>query len=1029
MAYPPEPRETASSVGKTICLNMIVKNEMANLERCLGSVADHIDCWVIGDTGSTDGTQDFIKSFFAARNLPGELQSIPFHNFEQARNAALDCAYASPLAYDYLLFDDADMELVVDDRGFRDKLDAPVYLLLQRTDSGLTYWNTRLVRRDAGARYRGVTHEYLGVPGGVKQLQGVWYKDHASGSNRVDKFQRDIRLLEEGLKSEPDNHRYWFYLAQSYRDAGEKAKAAELYAKRADMGGWDEEAWYARLQEARCLRDLGDEGGFLRQALAAFNQRPQRAEPLHDLARYFRERGKHDASVLFSEPGLAVQRPEPDILFLEDFVYSAGMQEEYSIAANYVRDPARKDRGFAACNWLALNRQVPSRSRELARWNLFYYLKPASALMPSLTARQVGFTPPDGYHPSNPSVARLGNEIVLLQRAVNFTLSEDGTYRTPNDAPIHTRNFLLRLDAELAIRSSSEILPPTDMPAPAFREVQGFEDARLFAWRNELWCIACVRELTPEGWCDQVLARIDDFSPGSCRLTDWRVLRPQGPRRHEKNWMPQIVGDQLQFIHLSDPTRVIDEHAQTIFEATPAIAAEQFRGGTQAILFDGGWLALVHEVSERDKRRYYQHRFVWFDSANQLRRVSLPFFFITKGVEFAAGLARAPDGKGLLISFGVGDGQAWIAIVEASDVRHLLEDIEQLPSGASESRGTTASTPKIKFPGVRSTPTAAAAAKPESRWTPRTEAAGTELMVAGLKERMGAELTRINLNVNYPGDDKTDDRPRVVWMHHDVNQSWVQWCKDKELVGSVDCFVFVSHWQKQRYLDTFELPPQRCVVMRHALDISPKTRCWEAAPILRCAYTSTPFRGLAVLLDAWERINPANAELHIWSSMKLYLEDDRPYEHLYARASSLRGVIYHGLSPNPELRVALRSMHFLTYPCTFAETACLAAIEAMAAGCRLIVPFLGALPETTAGFARVYPSNPNEEDHVAAFCENLAAELAIPWAGNPNLSLSQQAYCATAYDWPTRLLEWRQLIRRLCDQTGAAPALQVAGGA
>ena len=84
--------------GKTLCLNMIVKNEMANLERCLAAVADHIDCWVIGDTGSTDGTQDFIKSFFAARDIPGELHSFPFENFEQARNAALDCAYASPLS-------------------------------------------------------------------------------------------------------------------------------------------------------------------------------------------------------------------------------------------------------------------------------------------------------------------------------------------------------------------------------------------------------------------------------------------------------------------------------------------------------------------------------------------------------------------------------------------------------------------------------------------------------------------------------------------------------------------------------------------------------------------------------------------------------------------------------------------------------------------------------------------------------------------------------------------------------------------
>jgi glycosyltransferase involved in cell wall biosynthesis len=676
--------------GRALCLNMIVKNEIANLERCLTSVADHIDCWVIGDTGSTDGTRDFIRAFFAVRGIPGELHSFPFHNFEQARNAALDCAYASPLAYDYLLLADADMELVVEDSNFRMKLEGPCYDLLQRT--GISYWNARIVRRDAGARYRGVTHEYLSLPnGGSRQLHGVWYKDHANGANRVDKFERDIRLLEEALKEQPDNHRYWFYLAQSYNDAGQKAKAAEIYAKRAAMGGWDEEAWYAHLQQARCLRDLGDEGGFLREALAAFEQRQQRAEPLYDLARYFRERGKHATSVLYSEQGLALQRPERDILFLEDFVYTTGLKEEYSISANYARDLARKDRGFAACNWLSLNRTIPANCRDLAQWNLFFYLKPASAIMPSFTARPVGFTPPDGYHPSNPSVARLGDEILLLQRAVNFTLSESGEYRTPNGAPCHTRNFLLRLDAELSTQSSSEILPPGDMPEPAFREVQGFEDARLFAWRKKLWCIACVRELTPEGWCEQVLARIDESSPGSCRLTDWRVLRPQGPRRHEKNWMPQIAGDALQFLYLCDPTRVVDETARTVADTTAPIAAERFRGGTQAIAFDGGWLALVHEVSERDKSRYYQHRFVWFDAQSQLQRVSRPFYFIKNGVEFAAGLARHPDGKRLLVSFGIGDNEAWIATVQAGEARQLLEDAERLSFGAPPAAADNAS--------------------------------------------------------------------------------------------------------------------------------------------------------------------------------------------------------------------------------------------------------------------------------------------------------------------------------------------------
>jgi glycosyltransferase involved in cell wall biosynthesis len=677
--------------AKMLCLNMIVKNEKANLERCLGAVADHIDCWVIGDTGSTDGTQDFIKSFFAARNLPGELHSFPFHNFEQARNAALDRAYASPLAFDYLLFDDADMELVVEDRNFREKLEAPGYRLIQRADSGLTYWNARLVKRNIGARYHGVTHEYLDVPGGVKELHGVWYKDHASGSNRVDKFERDIKLLLEGLKQEPENHRYWFYLAQSYRDAGQTKKAAEAYAKRAGMGGWDEEAWSARLQEARCLRKLEDEGGFLRQALAAFNQRPQRAEPLYDLARFYREGGKNDASLLFSEAGLALPRPDQDILFLEDFVYTAGLREEFSIAANYARDPVRKDRGFAACNWLALNRGIPDGSRELAWSNLFYYLEPASVMMPSFAARRIGFTPPDGYRPSNPSVTRWGECIVLAQRAVNYTLKEQGLdYQTADAAPVNTRNFLLRLTNELDIQSAVEVLPPADMPAPAFDRILGFEDLRLFVWRGELWCTACVRELTPEGWCEQVMARIDESGPGPCELTDWRVLHPDGPRLHEKNWMPQVDGDRLRLVYSCDPTRVLDDQSRTTIETTPSIAAKRFRGGSQAIAFDGGWLALIHEVQWRQsvERRFYQHRFVWFDNeSGKLQRVSRPFYFHQKGVEFAAGLAWHPDGKRLLVSYSVADSESWIATIDAVEVQDVLENADRLPSGAPETSG------------------------------------------------------------------------------------------------------------------------------------------------------------------------------------------------------------------------------------------------------------------------------------------------------------------------------------------------------
>jgi glycosyltransferase involved in cell wall biosynthesis len=304
----------------------------------------------------------------------------------------------------------------------------------------------------------------------------------------------------------------------------------------------------------------------------------------------------------------------------------------------------------------------------------------------------------------------------------------------------------------------------------------------------------------------------------------------------------------------------------------------------------------------------------------------------------------------------------------------------------------------------------------KSTWVPDAPAAGTELMVARLRSRLGHELDRINLKVNHPGDEPRDQRPLVIWVHHDMDQQYMQWCTDKARTALVDCFVFVSNWQRERYLNKFGLPPERCVVLRNATEVDQTPREWRRDGVWRCAYTSTPFRGLSVLLDAWQRLSPANAELHVWSSMSLYKMDDAPYKHILEKAESTPGVIYHGLAPNDELRQALRDIHFLVYPCTFAETSCLAVIEAMAAGCRVIAPSFGALPETTGGYARIYPFNPDPQEHGITFCENLAAELASPWAGDPGLSLEQQSHCASVYNWPRRLAEWRQVIEWACKQ-------------
>jgi tetratricopeptide (TPR) repeat protein len=206
-------------------------------------------------------------------------------------------------------------------------------------------------------------------------LSDIWFLDHGDGSSRVEKASRDLRLLSEAMRLDQDNARYWFYLAQTYWDEGRIAEAASAYARRAEMSGFAEKTWYARLQRARCLLALGDEFGFFTEALAAYKERPHRAEPLYDLARFYRERGLYEVAVLYCEAGLALRWPEDDTLFIDDFTYSTGLREELSIAGYYCQNSRRKEQGRRACESLAIDDEAPIASRELATKNLVFYEK------------------------------------------------------------------------------------------------------------------------------------------------------------------------------------------------------------------------------------------------------------------------------------------------------------------------------------------------------------------------------------------------------------------------------------------------------------------------------------------------------------------------------------------------------------------------------------------------------------------------------------------------------------------------------
>jgi glycosyltransferase involved in cell wall biosynthesis len=332
-------------VRARLCLTMIVKDEAAIIERCLAAAVPWIDAYAIHDTGSSDGTAEIVRAFFERHGVPGRVTHGRFDDFAQARNDSLVEARETAAAHavDYLLLCDADMELVVDDSSFRDSLAADAYLLDQRA-SGLHYANVRLLRADAETRYVGVTHEYVDVdPATRRALHGAWFRDHAEGSSRHGKFERDLALLERGLIAEPDNARYVFYRAQTLRDLGRDREAVSAYEQRAALGGWEEEVWYSLLQVAVLHERLADgDAEVLAAYLAAFESRPGRAETLVELARHLRERGRHGLAHVFATRAVQLM-PTDDILFVIPSCYGWRARDELSVSSYWVGSYAESE--------------------------------------------------------------------------------------------------------------------------------------------------------------------------------------------------------------------------------------------------------------------------------------------------------------------------------------------------------------------------------------------------------------------------------------------------------------------------------------------------------------------------------------------------------------------------------------------------------------------------------------------------------------------------------------------------------------
>jgi glycosyltransferase involved in cell wall biosynthesis len=226
----------------------------------------------------------------------------------------------------------------------------------------------------------------------------------------------------------------------------------------------------------------------------------------------------------------------------------------------------------------------------------------------------------------------------------------------------------------------------------------------------------------------------------------------------------------------------------------------------------------------------------------------------------------------------------------------------------------------------------------------------------------------------------------------------------------------VSRWQAKAWSEHFGIPPERFIITRNGVDLNlfaqevPRDR-------YKLVYASRPDRGLEVMLNLWPyiRADVPDARLHIFTYRLPDDSEDLPI----AASLDQPGIVVGGSLSKRDLAHELLSARLLTYPATFKETSCMAAIEAMAAGTPVVTSSLAAIPETVPdGIAgHIVPGDPHSADFGRRFVQTVV-RLIRDDATWTELSEGARQYAHTHHNWQTIAREWVDKLKLEPDYRG-----------
>ena len=682
----------------TLCLNMIVKNESKIITRLLDSVINIIDCYCICDTGSTDNTIELINSYFESKNIPGKVVSEPFKNFAHNRNYALQNAIGMS---DYILLMDADMILQIKnfDKNILRNYDS-FYILQGNND--FYYQNTRIVKNNGLFKYVGVTHEYISVPSNNKLLhitkEELFIIDYGDGGCKSDKFERDIKLLTDGIINEPNNsERYHFYLANSYHDSGHFEKAIETYEKRITIGGWEQEIWYSYYRIGLCYKQLGKMSDAIFNWLNAYDFLPIRVENLYEIISHYRNISKTKLSLTFYNMAKNTLDKiknnninKDSFLFLHNDIYTYKLEYEFSIFAAYIGINNINDQVVTVLNHC---------NNSLISNNLFSNMKYYKDILKSSQVINLGNSVQKNINGDNiifysSSACLIPNSFeeisgyLMNVRYVNYLINNNGNYLNC-DKHIITQNKYVKLSEDLKIINDDFLEFNFED-----RRYIGIEDIRIFydCYSNKMLYIG-----TGYHKNNTIGIVSGEYNINEKKLVNIEEIKPFCESNCEKNWVFVDYNKSINVIYKWFPLQICKINHNQEKKTIDLIETKEMpkffsyaRGSTCgfnyvkktnlsnndnndniniSIIETEIWF-VVHMVSYENPRHYY-HIFAVFDESMNLLRYSSPFKFHTEPIEYCLGLVV--EDERVLITYSVWDRETKLGIYDKKYIDSIIK--------------------------------------------------------------------------------------------------------------------------------------------------------------------------------------------------------------------------------------------------------------------------------------------------------------------------------------------------------------------